>query len=340
MGIEIALRGHDNIHVAADRGAGNRQAGGHRLHQGHGEAFPQGGEDEDVRCPEQLRDIPAVAQEAHRGFQAVIPDKGLMAFQQLAVAGEEIAIALRGQGLHGPEDRDMMLFIIQVADGEEEGFLRPDAQLPAFGFPVHPAGGEAGCIHPDPMDSEDFFRVAPRLRPAVILIIDGDQDVRQAGHRLFQGIEEEPVLFRGALEEMKAVGRIDHAGDLLLPGREAGQHRRHRRMAMDEGELLLRHEAGQLPPGREVRPGQGAAGKIHLVQHGAAGHEALVRVRGLLIRIRAKVTGAMDLIAPGLEQADIADLEGVQEGRHRGHDQGFFLRGALGCFAHAHKKHR
>ena len=103
------------------------------------------------------------------------------------------------------------------------------------------------------MDMGDLSR-EPRLRQGIVFLIDRDHHVAKAGQSLLQRVEEQPVLFRGSLVKMKAVGNVNHprAGSAALPGGQARQHAANRRIADDKIIARLLQKRFELPVGRQV----------------------------------------------------------------------------------------
>ena len=72
--------------------------------------------------------------------------------------------------------------------------------------------------------------------PGVVFLVDGDQHIGHRGQQPLSRIEQQPVQQRCALEEMEAVGSINHFGS-LFPGRQScqtGNHGTHRSMTVND----------------------------------------------------------------------------------------------------------
>ena len=196
------------------------------------------------------------------------------------------------------------------------------AQLPALFLRIHPIFPEPGGIDSHPRDVLGALRVKVLPRPGIVLPVDGDQHIRPKGQRPFRGIKQQPVHQRCALEKVEAVGGVDHLRPLLsgVPGRQPGDHRPHRGMAVDQVVISRIDDGLQHPVGPEVArlPGCPLKGDIIIS----------VTVRDLAVRrIFVVIPGCHSrLPAHLLEHLQIGNMELHHVGlNHRGHKQDFFL---------------
>ena len=122
---DACLLVEDEFGTAIHSGSDDGQAGGHCFENGVGQAFPEGGEDEQLAEGEEVGDVLAGAEEVDVGGEVGLGELGLDLGTQFAIADEEKV----GVG-HGREDG---------GDGLQQ------VLMPFLGVEAGDVGDDHGC---------------------------------------------------------------------------------------------------------------------------------------------------------------------------------------------------